>query len=236
MNVMAVHWLTANEQRAWRAYLRTGTLLTARLNRQLQADSGLSLPEYEVLVRLSEAPAGKLRPFQLGLTLDWEQSRLSHLLSRMARRGFVARQDCPGDRRGAEIVLTGPGRAAIESAAPGHVAAVRRLVFDQLDSAQAAVFGQAFEAILAALENANQQLSRAGQQFVRNARIVVSVSLMVWLSSRTSALFCRAGPPLSRPVSLIDPTHPICAEDPAVAEDPVNDSCPYSPLKPNPPR
>jgi DNA-binding MarR family transcriptional regulator len=157
---MGVRWLTAGEQRAWRAYLRAGTLLTARLNRQLQADSGLSLPEYEVLVRLSEAPGGKLRPFQLGLALDWEQSRLSHLLSRMARRGFVARQECPGDRRGAQVVLTEPGRAAIESAAPGHVAAVRRLVFDQMDSAQAAAFGHAFEAILAALEDTDPQLWR----------------------------------------------------------------------------
>jgi DNA-binding MarR family transcriptional regulator len=154
---MADQWLTADEQQAWRSYLRARTLLAARLNRQLQADSGLSLPEYEVLVQLSEAPDGKLRPFQLGLALDWEQSRLSHLLTRMTRRGFVTRQDCPGDRRGAEVVLTGPGRAAIESAAPGHVAAVRRLVFDQMDSAQAAAFGQVSEAILAALEDEGRQ-------------------------------------------------------------------------------
>jgi DNA-binding MarR family transcriptional regulator len=130
-----------------------GSLLTARLNRLLQADCGLSLPEYEVLVQLSEAPRGKLRPFQLGLALDWEQSRLSHMLSRMGRRGFVVRQDCAGDRRGAEVALTAAGRAAIESAAPGHVAAVRRLVFDQMDSEQAVAFGQVFEAILAGLEN-----------------------------------------------------------------------------------
>jgi DNA-binding MarR family transcriptional regulator len=154
---MAVQWLTPAEQHAWRAYLRTGTLLTARLNRQLQADSALSLPEYEVLVRLSEAPDGKLRPFQLRLALDWEQSRLSHLLSRMTRRGFVTRQECPGDRRGAMVVLTGPGRAAIESAAPGHVAAVRRLVFDQMDNVQATAFRQIFEAILAALEEDGRQ-------------------------------------------------------------------------------
>jgi DNA-binding MarR family transcriptional regulator len=157
---MAVDWLTADEQRAWRAYLRTGTLLSAALNRQLQADSGLSLPEYEVLVGLSEAPGGELRPFQLGLALDWEQSRLSHLLSRMTRRGFVVRQDCPGDRRGALVMLTGRGRAVIESAAPGHVAAVRRLVFDQMDKVQATAFRQAFEAILAALEDGGQPLRR----------------------------------------------------------------------------
>ena len=154
---MADRWLTADEQRAWRAYLRAGSLLTARLNRMLQADCGLSLPEYEVLVQLSEAPQGKLRPFQLGLALDWEQSRLSHMLSRMGRRGFVVRQDCAGDRRGAEVALTAAGRAAIESAAPGHVAAVRRLVFDQMDSEQAVAFGQVFEAILAGLENSGRR-------------------------------------------------------------------------------
>ena len=154
---MADRWLTADEQRAWRAYLRAGSLLTARLNRMLQADCGLSLPEYEVLVQLSEAPRGKLRPFQLGLALDWEQSRLSHMLSRMGRRGFVVRQDCAGDRRGAEVALTAAGRAAIESAAPGHVAAVRRLVFDQMDSEQAVAFGQVFEAILAGLENSGRR-------------------------------------------------------------------------------
>src|ERR1700735_1586914 len=150
---MASRWLTADEQRAWRAYMRATTALTARLNRQLQAESGLSLPEYEVLVQLSEAPQGKLRPFQLGLALDWEQSRLSHMLSRMSRRGFVVRQDCAGDRRGADVVLTAAGRAAIESAAPGHVAAVRRLVFAQMDREQAATCGQVFEAILAGLES-----------------------------------------------------------------------------------
>ena len=148
---MAVQWLNAEEQRAWRAYLRAGTLLAARLNRELQAESGLSLPEYEVLVQLSEAHDGTLRPVQLGRALDWEQSRLSHMLARMLRRGFITKRDCPGDRRGALIVLTGPGRQAIESAAPGHVAAVRRLVFDQLNDEQAAAFGPAFAAILAGL-------------------------------------------------------------------------------------
>jgi DNA-binding MarR family transcriptional regulator len=160
MEAMAGQWLTADEQRAWRAYVRAGTLLNAQLNRQLQADSGLSLREYEVLVQLSEAPHGKLRPFQLGLALDWEQSRLSHMLARMTRRGFIARQDCPGDRRGAVVALTRAGRAAIESAAPGHAAAVRRLVFDQMDSEQTTAFGQAFEAIVAALEDSRPRLPR----------------------------------------------------------------------------
>ena len=154
---MTGRWLTADEQRAWRAYVRAGALLTARLNRQLQADSGISLPEYEVLVQLSEAPGGRLRPFQLSRALDWEQSRLSHLLSRMMRRGFIAREECAGDARGAVVVLTAAGRAAIEAAAPGHVAAVHQLVFNQLDGPQIAALGQASEAILAALEDRGRQ-------------------------------------------------------------------------------
>ncbi|MFY9927543.1 MAG: MarR family winged helix-turn-helix transcriptional regulator [Streptosporangiaceae bacterium] len=144
-------WLTADEQRTWRAYMQAGTQLRARLNRQLQADSGLSLPEYEVLVQLTEAPGGKVRPVQLGQDLNWEQSRLSHLLTRMNRRGFVAREDCPGDARGALVVLTPAGRAAIEFAAPVHVGTVRQLVFDPLDAGQATAFGQVLEKILAAL-------------------------------------------------------------------------------------
>jgi DNA-binding MarR family transcriptional regulator len=145
-------WLTEDEQRAWRAYLRAQTMLAVQLSRQLQADSGLSLPEYEVLVHLSEAPEGRLRPFQLGSDLGWEQSRMSHQLSRMARRGFVSREECPGDARGALVVLTAAGRDAIRSAAPGHAAAVRRLVFDPLDAAQCAAFGSVFEAMIDAAD------------------------------------------------------------------------------------
>ena len=148
---MAGQWLTADEQRAWRAYMPATTLLTARLNRQLQADSGLSLPEYEVLVQLSEAPGQRLRPFQICDALNWEQSRLSHQLTRMERRGLVKRQECAADGRGAFITLTPAGADAIREAAPQHVAAVRRLVFDRLSGAQLAAFEEACSVILDAL-------------------------------------------------------------------------------------
>ncbi|BCL17896.1 MarR family winged helix-turn-helix transcriptional regulator [Micromonospora sagamiensis] len=126
-------WLDDDEQRAWRAYLQMQNRLTARLGRQLQQDSGLSLADYEVLVALTEADGGRLRPFALQEQLEWEQSRLSHHLSRMQRRGLVDREGCPGDRRGAFVVLTPAGREAIEGAAPGHVAAVREFFLDQFD-------------------------------------------------------------------------------------------------------
>ncbi|SCL23531.1 DNA-binding transcriptional regulator, MarR family [Micromonospora pallida] len=126
-------WLDDDEQRAWRAYLQMQNRLTARLGRQLQQDSGLSLADYDVLVALTEAAEGRLRPFALQEQLEWEQSRLSHHLSRMQRRGLVDREGCPGDRRGAFVVLTPAGREAIEGAAPGHVAAVREFFLDQFD-------------------------------------------------------------------------------------------------------
>ncbi|GLY22375.1 MarR family transcriptional regulator [Micromonospora sp. NBRC 101691] len=126
-------WLDDDEQRAWRAYLQMQNRLTARLGRQLQQDSGLSLADYDVLVALTDADEGRLRPFALQRQLEWEQSRLSHHLSRMQRRGLVDREGCPGDRRGAFVVLTPAGREAIEAAAPGHVATVRKFFLDQLD-------------------------------------------------------------------------------------------------------
>ncbi|GIH64834.1 MULTISPECIES: MarR family winged helix-turn-helix transcriptional regulator [Microbispora] len=131
-------WLDSDEQRAWRAYLRMQGRLTARLNRQLQADSGLSLADYEVLVHLTDREEGRLRPYELQRDLQWEQSRLSHHLTRMQRRGLVTREECADDGRGAYVVITEEGRRAITAAAPGHVETVRRLFFDGLTREQVA--------------------------------------------------------------------------------------------------
>src|SRR5215472_13137271 len=144
-------WLSADEQRIWRTYVRMSSLLPAQLNRQLQRDSGLTLPEYEVLVQLSEAPERRLRPFQVCEALNWEQSRLSHQLTRMERRGLVLRRECAADGRGAFVELTPAGAAVIDAASPRHVATVRGLVFDRLSDAQRATFEEACAAIITAL-------------------------------------------------------------------------------------
>jgi DNA-binding MarR family transcriptional regulator len=146
-------WLTAEQQRVWRDYLRVSELLPAQLNRELQAESGLTSAEYAVLVQLSEADGGRQRPYQLGEALYWEQSRLSHQLTRMERRGLIRRENCPSeDGRGAYVTLTPAGRTAIESAAPAHAAAVLELVFDQLTEEETATFGRVCEKILAAVK------------------------------------------------------------------------------------
>src|ERR1700712_1107724 len=133
---MSDDWLSAEEQEAWRSFLSLHAQLAARLNRQLQVDSKLSIADYEVLVQLSEAPEGRMRPFEIAMKLQWEQSRLSHHMARMQRRGLVAKEECTADGRGAFLVLTPCGRATIEAAAPGHAAMVRKLFFDGLSDEQ----------------------------------------------------------------------------------------------------
>lgn len=129
-------WLTEEEQRAWRGLLRMTSQLNARMNRQLLQDYGVSLADYDVLVVLSEAPEGRLRVFEVADALAWEQSRVSHQLARMQRRGLITREGCATDARGAFAVLTTVGRATIERAAPAHVEQVRQLVFDELSHEQ----------------------------------------------------------------------------------------------------
>jgi DNA-binding MarR family transcriptional regulator len=106
--------------------------LAEYLDRQLRTRSGLSTPDYQVLAHLSEAADGRLRPFELGRLLHWEKSRLSQHLSRMEKRGLVARERCLTDQRGAVIVISPQGRALIEAAAPLHVAEVRNTFIDHL--------------------------------------------------------------------------------------------------------
>lgn len=131
-----VQWLDDGERKAWRGFLTMHARLSARMNQGLQATAGLSLADYDVLVHLTDDPDGRRRSFELVQSLDWEKSRLSKQVSRMAARGLVEREECEEDRRGHYVVLTGAGRTAIENAAPCHVALVRELVFDGLSAKQ----------------------------------------------------------------------------------------------------
>ena len=151
-----VRWLDEREQRAWRGLIRMQAQLGAHLRRSLVRDSGLSDADYDVLVHLSEAPEDRLRIFELVRALQWEKSRLSHQLRRMEQRGLLERSECPTDGRGAFVSLTPEGRAAIEAAAPRHVADVRRHFVDVLTPEQLDVLGDIAEAVLESLQQAEQ--------------------------------------------------------------------------------
>lgn len=145
-------WLDDHEQRAWRAYLRMNTVLGAALARQLQSESMLSMPDFEVLVHLTDAEDDRIRVSELARVMRWEKSRLSHHLSRMEKRGLVGRDACVSDGRGAYIVLTEEGRAAIEAAAPSHVDAVRSYFFDELTSEDVKALAAIADRIIARVE------------------------------------------------------------------------------------
>ena len=135
-----VRWLTDEEQQVWRQWLDLGARITNALSRELQLDSTISLADYEVLVYLSESPDHRQRVVALAEAIKWERSRLSHQITRMAKRGLVRRESCDNDGRGAFVILEEQGLEAITAAAPGHVEAVRHMMFDGLSAEQLAAF------------------------------------------------------------------------------------------------
>lgn len=145
-------WLSDTEQHLWRQWLTVNVRLAAALHRQLQNEAGLSLPDFEVLVQLSENSQRRMRVSELANALAWERSRLSHHVARMQKRGLVVREDCEVDARSAFVTLTQEGQSAIEGAAPGHAQTVRSLVFRDLTVSEQESLGSALQKVLANLD------------------------------------------------------------------------------------
>ena len=141
-------WLNERQAQVWRAYLNLNRELTGTLEDQLLRDAGLSGADYTILVPLSEAPAGLLRARELCTEIGWDRSRLSHQVSRMEKRGLVARQECAEDGRGSMVRLTHAGRVAIEGASPDHAAATRRYFFDLLSDEELGTLAAVFDRLL----------------------------------------------------------------------------------------
>ncbi|GAA2718729.1 MarR family transcriptional regulator [Actinocorallia aurantiaca] len=145
-------WLDAAEQGHWRAYLEGSSRLWERLDRDLKAAHGLTMPEYEILVRLSEAPGRRLRMAELAAMAYQSRSRLSHTCSRLENKGLVRREACPDDKRGINAVLTDEGFAVLEQAAKSHVQTVRAHLIDLVSPEELEVIGKAFTRIAARAE------------------------------------------------------------------------------------
>src|SRR5215210_3612719 len=141
--VAAPRWLTVEQQAVWRSYL----LGSARLSDKLDADLrkfGLDLGEYEILVTLSEAPDRQVRMSELADAVHQSRSRLTHTVSRMEAANLVERLSCPTDRRGVWAHLTDHGFELLETAAPSHVAAVRRNFVEAMSPEDYEALGRAF--------------------------------------------------------------------------------------------
>ncbi len=147
-----VDWLDEHEQRAWRSLQFMQMRLTAELARRLAEESDLSYPDYVVLVALTSEAEGRMRAFELARMIGWEQSRLSHHVSRRAERGLVKKEKCDSDHRGAFIVVTKEGRKQIGEAAPGHLRAVRHLFVDRLAPEELDIIAAVSERVLDGLD------------------------------------------------------------------------------------
>ena len=99
-------WLSQKEQESWRAWLDMSRLLPDRLSRDLSAEHGLSIADYEILVQLSENPDRRIRMSDLADRTLSSRSRLTHQFDRLAKQGFVTREPCTDDGRGSWAVLT----------------------------------------------------------------------------------------------------------------------------------
>jgi DNA-binding MarR family transcriptional regulator len=143
-------WLTADEQAAWRCYIRLAKMLMRQLDRDLHP-YGLTTNDYEILVELSESPSHRLRMTELADLTAQSRSRLSHQVTRMEARGLVHRDACDGDKRGTFAVITPRGLAVIERVAPYHVESVRRHFIDQISPEQLEMLTEAYDPVLETL-------------------------------------------------------------------------------------
>jgi len=150
-SVVETRWLDQEEQRTWRAFLAATQLLQDRLDRELQCDAGMPHAYYEILVNLSEAPDRSMRMSDLAARSLSSRSRLSHAVAKLEELGWVKREECSEDRRGAYALLTDEGFGVLEKAAHGHVEGVRTHVFDPLSAQQVKQLRDISEAIVKSL-------------------------------------------------------------------------------------
>ena len=145
-------WLTKEQQAHWRSWLAASTVLREQLSRELQDLHGLTMTDYEIMVRLSERETNAIRMSDLAALTLLSRSRLSHQIDRMEAAGLVSREVCPDDRRGQLAILTAAGMKALETAAPDHVEGVRKHFVDVLTDAEYKALGSAAKKIADHLE------------------------------------------------------------------------------------
>ncbi|GGM33346.1 MarR family winged helix-turn-helix transcriptional regulator [Promicromonospora citrea] len=147
-------WLTEEQQGAWRHYLEGSARFVEALGAVHDRTLPLSLGEYSLLVQLSEAPGRTMRMSALADGLVLSRSRLTHTVARMEARGLVERCAAEGDRRGVNCSMTDAGYTALVAAAPGHVAAVRRILVEALEPDEFLALGRAMAKVAASAREA----------------------------------------------------------------------------------
>ena len=146
-------WLNADERRAWLAILSINTLLPAALDSQLHSAGKVSLFDYNVMAMLSEAEGHFLPMSQLAARTSSSLSRLSHVVSKLEKRGWLERRPHPRDARVTTAHLSDAGMATLVELAPGHVEAVRTKFLDALTDRDVNDLARIGEKIVARLDD-----------------------------------------------------------------------------------
>lgn len=157
-------WLNEAQQRAWRALVLGHTLLLDRLDDDLRESFGISLTEYEILVRLSERPSHCMRMAHLAAALAHSRSRVTHTIDRMEKAGYVVRTASPEDGRGVVATMTDEGMALLEQAAHVHVTGVREYLVDLAEPEDFEAMGRVMNA------SADHLISAHPEMEVRRSR------------------------------------------------------------------
>ncbi|GAC1384151.1 MAG: MarR family winged helix-turn-helix transcriptional regulator [Pseudarthrobacter sp.] len=145
-------WLNADERRAWLAILSINTLLPAALDSQLHSAGKVSLFDYNVMAMLSEAEGHFLPMSELAARTSSSLSRLSHVVSKLEKRGWLERRPHPRDARVTTAHLSDDGMATLVDLAPGHVEAVRTKFLDALTERDVNDLARIGEKIVARLD------------------------------------------------------------------------------------
>ena len=155
-------WLDAEERQIWLALASTLIRLPSALDEQLRRDAGISHFEYQVLAMLSQVPDRTLRMSVLAMQTEGSLPRLSQVVARHERRGWVRRTADPADGRYTLAILTDEGMAKVAEAAPGHIDEVRRLIFDPLTKAQSRQLREISRRIMHAIDPDERSLDGDG--------------------------------------------------------------------------
>lgn len=140
--------LTPTELRAWRSLVRAHACLVKRLDAQIEAEHGLPLTSYEVLLRLSDSDDGKMRMHDIASSVLLSRSGLTRLVDRLERDRLVARCSCEDDARGAYAVITDAGRSKVTEARATHLAGIRTLFVAHYSEAELELLGPLLERLL----------------------------------------------------------------------------------------
>ncbi|MEU0468439.1 MarR family transcriptional regulator [Amycolatopsis sp. NPDC006131] len=145
-------WLDADQQRDWRAFIEGSIRFIDLLDRNLQDQHGLTLAEFELLVRLSEADGRAMRMAELAASAYYSRSRLSHRIKGLEARGLVRRDPTSDDRRGVLARLTDAGYDKLRRAAPDNLRTVRTHFVDVISGDDLKAIGRAMRAVTERLD------------------------------------------------------------------------------------